>query len=111
MMRGYGPGFGPGFHPYGYGLFGGLLTLLMFAGIAILIVMLVRRRHLPYAFPQAFGPMPDPLADARALAARRFAAGEITKEQYEEINTTLLGRPDLGRAKPDGSDAPTVPLG
>ena len=92
-----GRGFGNGFNMMGgYGWFGGLLILLfgalIIAGIVLLVVWLVKASgsHSPGS-----GASQPPGAaghdEAIAIAKRRFASGEITKEQYDEIIRTLGG--------------------
>jgi putative membrane protein len=81
---------------YGYGGYGnmmggwggwlfGLFGLLVLAGIVLLVVWAVRAmsgsgQHHPAA---------PPVDDACTIAKVRFAKGEITKDQYEEICRTL----------------------
>lgn len=115
MMRGYGlyGGYGMG----GFGMFFvGLLWVLFIVAIVILIVALARRSrmhehggmtpgmhggmgtHAPMAPTGA--PMTPPVAptmappavghdEAVAIARRRFASGEISKEQFDEIMKAL----------------------
>lgn len=76
---------------YGYGMMGGswiggllmlALWLLVIAGLVMLVVWAVRggTRHHPQA------PTPPQAHDeAVAIAKRRFASGEITREQFDEI--------------------------
>lgn len=89
MMRGY------GFNS-GYGMGGGGLALLLMlvfwlvlvAGVVLLVVWAVRstRHHGAPGAPVAHVPGHD---EAVAIARRRLASGEITKDQFEEIMTTL----------------------
>jgi putative membrane protein len=81
---------------YGYGRFGNMMGgfggwlfllfgLLVLAGIVLLVVWAVRAAggsamHQPPA---------RPVDEACAIAKVRYAKGEITKEQYEEICKTL----------------------
>lgn len=84
-MMPYGPA------PWGWGwMLGGWLAMLVFwslviAGIVILVRTIGHR-----------GTVGQPNADDEALAIlrRRYAAGEITKEQFEEMKQTL----ERGRA-------------
>ena len=110
MMRGYGPWSGApgaraGFAAHGFfpgaGLLGGLFVLAVVVGIVVLIVLLVRHKpggvH-PVAMAPAAAPIAAPVpparfADALEVAAKRYASGEITKEQYEEMCRTLGVRP------------------
>jgi putative membrane protein len=85
-MMGYGNGYGYG----GYGnmmggwLFG-LFGLLVLAGIVLLVIWAVRASAGSGQHPHAAPPMDD----ACAVARRRYAKGEITKEQYEELCRVL----------------------
>jgi uncharacterized membrane protein len=78
----------------------GLLWLAIVLGVIFLIVRLVRRdghTHGPmtmHGMQQGdMGPMTPPAVpphdEAVAIARKRFAAGELTKEQYEEMVKTL----------------------
>lgn len=100
MMRGYGyglgtGGFSPAGHAFGFGtgLIGWLLVLLMIAAIVVLVVMLVRKRPAIAGAP--LGPANAEAArdEALAIAVRRYANGEISKEQYLEIRDTLAPPP------------------
>lgn len=96
MMGGYGPGSGYGYNMMNGGWFGGLLMLafgvLVLAGIVLLVVWAVRASA---GHGVAGGSAPAPGAaghdEAVAIAKRRLASGEITKEQYEELMTALGG--------------------
>lgn len=81
-MMPYGP-YGPG--PSGWGwVVGGWVMMLVFWGLVIAgIVLLVRAVANRDAFRQSHGD------DALAILRRRYAAGEITKEQFEEMKRTL----------------------
>ena len=101
-MRGYGPTYGPGmmggFSPW-IGLLGLLFWLLFLAGIVILIIWIVeqsRRNH--HMVPPASGPVVGPPMagppthdEAMAIARKRLATGEITREQFDEIRQALGG--------------------
>jgi len=106
MMRGYGY-YGPmagGGHFLG-GFLAFLFGIAVIAGIVLLVVWLVRKSS--HQHPQApvtaapqppVMPAPQPPVmptsgheEAIAIAKRRFANGEITKDQYEEIVQTLGG--------------------
>jgi uncharacterized membrane protein len=78
----------------------GLLWLAIVLGVIFLIVRLVRRDghgHGPMMMHNMqhgdMGSMTPPTAaqhdEAVAIARKRFASGEITKEQYDEIVKTL----------------------
>jgi putative membrane protein len=92
-----GQGFGNGFNMMGgYGWFGVLLTLLfgalIIAGIVLLVFWVVRASGSHGTGGGASQPPGGTGHDeAVAVAKRRFASGEITKEQYEEIISTLGG--------------------
>ncbi len=91
MMWGYGGGMG----------WGWLFGLLALAGIALLVVLLVRlfsggidrggidrsgtdRREAPPAPPAAQPPPAQGRSRARQILDERFAQGELTAEQYRE---------------------------
>ena len=77
----YGP-YGPG--PWGWGwMAAGWIMMFVFWGLIIVgIVVLVRA----LANRNAGGLRPD---SAMETLRRRYAAGEITKEQFEEMKRTL----------------------
>lgn len=85
----YGQGYGYGTYGNMMGGFGGwlfaLFGLVMLAGIVLLVVWAVRsmggsgRQH----------PTAPPADEACTIAKVRYAKGEITKEQYEEICKAL----------------------
>ena len=88
-----GAGLGPG-----VGLLAGLLFFVLVAAVVVLLVLLLRRQGTSTGASAAGAPTAtaaleatglDPLARALATAADRYAGGELTKEQYEEIRTTL----------------------
>ena len=94
MGRGYGYGYNM---MGGYGWFGGLLMLLfgalVIAGIVLLIVWAVRASG-GHGARRRDAPQPPGAAghdEAVAIAKRRLASGEITKEQYDEIMRALGG--------------------
>jgi uncharacterized membrane protein len=98
---------------YRYGLVGGgpmmgggwlgwLLVVLFWAVIVFAIVMLVawlarmaRHDHvgmmggMPQSGTHGAEPTPPAHDEAVAIARKRFAAGEITKEQFDELMKTL----------------------
>jgi uncharacterized membrane protein len=90
-MMGYGQGYGYGAYGNMMGGWGGWLFivfgLMVLAGIALLVVWGVRAMSGSGQHPQA----PPQADDACAIARARFARGEITKEQYEEICRVLGG--------------------
>lgn len=80
----------------GGGWFSGLLffafAVLILAGIVLLIVWAVRSISGGHGSGQQPGPGGSAGAaqdEACAIARKRYASGEITKEQYEEICKTL----------------------
>lgn len=62
-----------------------LFGLLILAGVVLLVAWAVRSMSGSAQHSQP----PSPTADACAIAKTRYAKGEITKEQYEEICKTL----------------------
>ena len=98
-MMGYGRGYG-----YGYGnMMGGgwptLLLMLLFGALVIaLIVLLVLWAVRTSSGHSSHGTATLPPGgaghhDAVAIAKRRLASGEITREQYDEIMRALDGKP------------------
>lgn len=96
MMYGYGQNSG-----YGYGnMMGGgwwglfwmaFLAALVIAGIVVLVLWILRSSgHGHAAAPGGPAPMPGH-DEAIAIAKRRLANSEITKDQYDEIMRTLNG--------------------
>lgn len=82
MMGGMmGPGFGWGFG----GLFGWLLMLLFWGGVIALVVWAVRR------FTAERGPINGAPATPLEVARMRYARGEITKEQFQQLRQDLGG--------------------
>lgn len=67
--------------------------LLVLAGIVLLVVWAVRAGSGPGHSAAGQGAPPSSAAhdEAVAIAKRRFASGEITKDQYEEIVRALGG--------------------
>ena len=97
MMRGYGYSYGPGMMGSDT-IWVGLLMLLFWGvilvGAVLLIVWAIRQPHRGAMMPPPgmSGPMTMQQHDeAMAIARRRLASGEITKEQFEEIRMTLGG--------------------
>ncbi len=94
--RGYGQGYG--YDMMGGGWVGGLLMLafggLVVAGIVLLVIWAVRASSGHHGGHQAnVPPVGHPSAvghdEAVAIAKRRLASGELTREQYEEIIRAL----------------------
>lgn len=96
-MMGYGRGYYGYNNMMGGGGFGGLIVLLfgvvMIAGIVLLVMWAVRGSHGHGSAMTAGPPPPHPGEaghhEAVAIAKKRLANGEITKEQYEEIVRAL----------------------
>ena len=72
----WGPGWGPG-----YGLFGWLMMLLFWTLIIVGAVLVIR-----WLIEQAKSPGSETALD---IAKRRYAKGEITKEQFEAMKRDL----------------------
>jgi uncharacterized membrane protein len=100
MMFGRGGGF-EGYGPHAYGFAGpgpmffglGLLfRLVIFGGLLFFIVSLFRRRSFrlhDHDHDEMITPDLSPIEILR----RRYAAGEITREQFEEMRQTLERSP------------------
>ncbi len=71
----------------GFGVFGLVLMILFWGGLIALAVWLVRG-----LFPSVNQP-PSPLGeqnlDAREILDRRFARGEISREEYDLMRETI----------------------
>ena len=78
-------------HPVGliFGLVGFLFMLAVAAGVVLLIAWALRARSLSptSSLPAQQGPRETPLD----ILARRFAAGEITAEEYQRGRDLLGG--------------------
>lgn len=96
-MMGYGGGYGNSYGGMmGGSWFGGILMFLfgalIVAGIVLLIVWAVRSSSGHSAPGGQAPPMSSAAHDeAVAIAKRRLASGEITREQYEDIMGALGG--------------------
>lgn len=90
MMRGFGY-YGSGYGMMGGGWLGFLLMLLLWAvliaGVVVLVVWAVRASRHGHVPP--VGGVTGPVDPAIDLARKRLASGEITKEQFDEIMTSL----------------------
>ena len=90
-----GPGFSlhgrmgpPGFFPFG--LAGGLAGLLLLAGFVLLIVWLIRALVGPTAWRPASAASPTaPPESPLDILSRRFAAGEITADEFKQAREAL----------------------
>jgi putative membrane protein len=76
MMNGYGGSWMMEF---------GLLWWLLIAGVVVLIVWAVRASSRQGTGSSPHGP------DALEIARRRYASGEISKEQFEQLKKDLGG--------------------
>jgi putative membrane protein len=86
MGRGYmGPGFGPGYYfsPWPRILMS-LFWLLVIAGVVLLIVSFTRRGQVT-----GLGPGPSG-SRALEILKERYAKGEITRDQYEEMRRDIV---------------------
>jgi putative membrane protein len=77
MMWYWGSGYG-----WGMALFGALMMLLFWGGIALAIVYVVRSLG---------GSRPTQSDSAMDTLRRRLAAGEITSEEFERVSKVLQG--------------------
>ena len=89
MMMGH--GFVEGARPFmaapwlwGFGLFGLLGRLLIWGGLIVLAMSFFRRRSAR-ADDEVYGADLPPIE----ILKRRYAAGEITREQFEEMRSVL----------------------
>lgn len=92
MMGGFGNGYG--YNMMNGGWLGGLLVFvfgaLVVAGIVLLIIWAVRQSPGHTSASGSALPRRDAENDeAIAIAKRRLASGEITKEQYEDLMEVL----------------------
>lgn len=83
MMYGNPGGYGPMAGGWGELLFLGF-GLIFLVGLVLLVIWIVRSMNAP-----GRGPGEKPGDDACAIARTRYARGEITKEQYEEMCRVL----------------------
>lgn len=88
MMRGYGPSAAPGAGGgWAWGLamgLGGLAMLAFWGAVIVGIVLLVR-----WVAGSAAGPAARGGESALDILKRRYAAGEITREEYEQMRQVL----------------------
>ena len=89
MMRGFGGIGHPGVFAWisvGVGL---LITLAVIAVVVMLVILLVRRLG---AYPQRTGSPMAPIVPSQSpkdIASARYAKGEITREEYQQILADL----------------------
>lgn len=89
MMGGYGSGYGNMMGGGWFGLLGMLFFgLLVLAGIVALVIWALRSSHGGAGSASA-PPSAAAHDEAVALARRRLASGEITKEEYDAIMSSL----------------------
>lgn len=101
-MMGYGNGYGNVYGNdggYGYSMMGGgwlamwlwiLLGTVVLIGIVLLILWTIRMSHNGGMHPSSGSKLGEHgHHEAVVMAKKRFARGEISKEQYEEIMHTL----------------------
>lgn len=93
-MMGYGRGYGYGYGDMmGGGWFGGVMMLLfgvlIIAGIVMLVIWAVRASGGHTSGGMTSHPGVAGHHEAVAIAKKRLASGEITKEQYDEIMRSL----------------------
>ena len=69
---------------WGLGIFGGIISLLFWVAVAVVIVYLVK--HLMYGSRHHGGAWGESAED---VLKKRYAKGEITKEQYAEMKKEL----------------------
>ncbi len=86
MMGGFGSGFGTG----GFGLLGGIISLVfniaVLIGIVLLVVWAVRQFSGRGDTPRGFNAgQSAPLLSAREVLSTRYAKGEISREEYQTI--------------------------
>ena len=73
------------FTGFGMGLGGGLIMVLVWGGLILLAVWLVKS-----LFPaNSQTPHPPQCASASEIIKQRYARGEITREQYEALRRDL----------------------
>ena len=79
MYHGWGNGFG-GWAMMGFGF---VFWLIIVAGIVALVIWAVRKSS-----GRSYG-LSSPEPDALEIARRRYARGEISKEQFEQLKQDL----------------------
>lgn len=78
-------GYGYGFSPW-WGILGMVFWALVIVGVVLLLVWLFRQGQ-----PAGVGPGPD-AARPIDILRERYARGEITKEQFDQMRHDLEGR-------------------
>ncbi len=70
----------------------GIIGFIVMVTLVVLVIWLLVRTlsHHHVEGPPGAYPLP-PMGDAIDIAKRRYAAGEITRDQLEEIQKTLKG--------------------
>jgi putative membrane protein len=91
MMRGFG-GFGGIGHMGAFGwigmILGGVITVAFIIVVVLLVIFLVRRLGAGSHVTVNSSP-PAPNQSAKDIASARYARGEITREEYQQILTDL----------------------
>lgn len=95
MMGGYGQGFYDYGNMMGGGWFG-LLMMLLFGmltvvGIVLAVVWIVRSTGQSHPGDSSDRSSSAGTHEAVAIAKRRLASGEITRDQFDEIMRSLVG--------------------
>ncbi len=89
-------GYGFGFFPFG--LISALISLLFIVAIVVLVFWAVRALGAPRPWqPMAAPPAGPPPGSPLDILARRFAAGEITAEEYQRARDVLREPPPAPR--------------
>lgn len=90
VQGGWGYGMGPGMmggygYGHGYGLFWGIFMAIIMAAVVVGIIFLIRAAIVG---PRHWRGAPGE-DEAMQLLRKRFASGEISKEEFEERKTAL----------------------
>ena len=101
----------PGYHPW-WGVFGGLLFLLLMAaliGLVVWAVVRLTRDGAARSIASGAGPVPSRGPDLALEHARyRYARGEIDRDEFVRISQDL-GAPISAMPPPPASAAPEEP--